>query len=147
MTKDSLKVKFNFFMLNFFILTARVSIAFYFFFLGIGRLKNFQGSIEFLSSRLIPYPEFSIFIIICLLLIGSFLIILGLEVKTGCTMIGLYILIEVLFINMPIYCNPSENLSNCDEFITFLKNLSILGSVVLLYINGPGNIVFSIKKR
>jgi len=118
-------------------LTARVLISLIFIILGFGKIMAFNGTVQFMQSAGIPLASFALVIAIIIEIGGGFSLLLGLKAKWGAWVLIPYTIILTLIFHL--------NLTDQLQMIAFLRNLAIIGGLILIAIHGPGK--FSLDKN
>lgn len=108
-------------------LAARICLALIFLHAGINHLMGFQGFTEIIASKNLPIPVVLAAGTIAFQLIGSVALILGFKAKIGALLLILF-LIPASFLFHP----PASDLTG------FLKNLSLIGGLLMVMAYGPG---------
>jgi len=122
-------------MKGFTALVGRILIVVPFLVFGFMKLTNFHGSVEYLAALKIPMTTAAAVIAIIIELLGGLCVLLGFKARFWGWVLFLY-LIPVTFVahNFWAYSGAArvENEGN------FLKNLAIMGGLLLLAAFGPG---------
>lgn len=118
---------------NMTMLVARIFIVALFAVSLFGKLTNFNGQAAYASSSWVPIPgELLIVAAIILELVGIITILLGWHMKVGCYALIVFTLAaNFMFHNMFV---------DSAQTINFLKNLSIVGGLLILSMNKPGEL-------
>ena len=112
-------------------LTGRVIIGLYFLIPGISKVLSFPEYIQIVTINEVPFPAFSlILVILCQLIFGSS-IILGRFLKLG----SLILAINIILFNFYIHDFWSSNdvINQKHEMQNFIKNIAILAGLLILY--------------
>ena len=112
-------------------LTGRVIISLYFLLPGISKVLSFPEYIQIVTINEVPFPAFSlILVILCQLIFGSS-IILGRFLKLG----SLILAINIILFNFYIHDFWSSNdvINQKHEMQNFIKNIAILAGLLILY--------------
>ncbi len=122
--------------MNYLPLAARIFLALIFLNAGIGHLLSFQEFVPTIASKGLPFPTVLAAGTVAFLLLGSLSLIIGYKAKIGALLIILFLIPATLFFH-PI---PAD-LSN------FLKNLALIGGLMMVIAYGPGLLSVDAGKR
>jgi len=112
-------------------LTGRTIIGLYFLVPGIFKILSFSDYIQIVSINGVPFPVFSlILVILCQLIFGSS-IILGRFLKIGSIVLGTNILLFNFYIHD--FWNMNDVINQNHEMQNFIKNTAILAGLLVLY--------------
>jgi putative oxidoreductase len=112
------------------ILIGRILLALIFLQSGIGKIRNFAGTAQFMANYGMPFATFFLVGAIFFELVGSITIILGYFARFG-TVLLLIFLIPTTLIFHTNFTDPMQK-------IHFMKNLSMFGGFLVLLSVGPG---------
>jgi putative oxidoreductase len=119
------------------VLLGRILLAVIFVISGYGKLTGFDGAAGYIASKGLPMPQVLAGIAILIELGGGLALILGWKTRW---VAGAFIVF--LLVITPIFHNywaaPPEQMMG--QQINFMKNLSILGGMLLLLGFGPGRL-------
>lgn len=115
--------------MNYLPLVARVALSLIFLTAGIRHLKGFSGFVDTIAQTLPLAPLLAVGAIVCLLL-GSISLILGYKTKIGAALLVIFLVPTTL-----IYHNF---LANPGELNAFLKNLGLIGGLLMVFYAGAG---------
>jgi len=115
--------------MNYLPLVARVALSLIFLTAGIRHLKGFSGFVDTIAQTLPLAPLLAVGAIVCLLL-GSISLILGYKAKIGAVLLIIFLVPTTL-----IYHNF---LANPGELNAFLKNLGLIGGLLMVFYTGAG---------
>lgn len=115
----------------------RVLIALIFILSVFGKITDFSGTIGYMQAFNVPFTAFVLVIAIAIELLGGISLILGLKTKWGAGALIIYTAIVTLIFH--------TNLADQTQMIQFLKNLAIIGGLILIANYGPGR--FSLDKN
>lgn len=115
----------------------RVLIALIFVLSGFGKIMNFNGTLGFMQSVGIPFTAFALVIVIAIELLGGIFLILGLKTKWVTGILIIYTAIAALIFH--------TNFADQNQMAHFMKNLAIIGGLILIANYGPGR--FSLDKN
>lgn len=112
-------------------LTGRVIIGLYFLVPGISKVLSFQEYIQIVTINEVPFPAFSlILVILCQLIFGSS-IILGRFLKLGSLILAINIILFNFYIHD--FWNINDVINQKHEMQNFIKNIAILAGLLILY--------------
>jgi putative oxidoreductase len=118
-------------------LLGRILLAVMFVISGYGKLTGFDGTAGYIASKGLPMPQVLAGVAVLIELVGGLAIILGWKTRWAALAIIVFLLVIT-----PIFHNywaaPPEQMMG--QQINFMKNLSILGGMLLLLGFGPGRI-------
>ena len=123
------------FFKNEILVLARVLIALLFVLFGWGKLTDFSGAVATMSHLGAPLPPLSAAIAVVMEVPVAIGLILGLFTRPLILLMAVYTL-GTAFIGHP-YWDATGTAHYMNE-INFYKNISIIGGMLVLYIQGPG---------
>jgi len=113
----------------------RVLVTLIFLVVGYNKLTHFAATAAILASLKIPFPRFATVVAILIELVGGISVLVGFKTRFWAWIMFLY-LIPVTFLIHSFW--KMAGAERADIMIHFLKNLSILGALLLLAAYGPG---------
>jgi putative oxidoreductase len=108
-------------------LAGRVCLALIFLNAGINHLIGFAGFVPAIASKGLPLPQVLGVGAIAFLLLGALSLILGYKTNIGAILLILFLIPATL-----LFHPPTTDLTN------FLKNLALIGGLLMVMANGPG---------
>lgn len=127
---------------DFILLIARILLMILFVLSGWSKLTGFEGTVAYMTSLGAPAPMLAAAIAVFMEFLVAILLILGFYTRPLALLFALFVLGTALlghpFWNM-VDPERSANLTQ------FLKNLSIIGGLLVLAVSGPGR--FSLDRR
>ncbi len=112
-------------------LTGRVIIGLYFLIPGISKVLSFPEYIQIVTINEVPFPAFSlILVILCQLIFGTS-IILGRFLKLGSLILAINIILFNFYIHD--FWNINDVINQKHEMQNFIKNIAILAGLLILY--------------
>lgn len=116
-------------------LVGRVLLSVIFLISGWGKIAKFAGTAAYIASKGLPAAEVLAVLTICVELGGGIMLLLGWKARWAALALAIFTgLAAVLFHNFWTMSGP-EAMSNQ---IQFLKNLSIMGGMLMVVAFGPG---------
>ena len=109
-------------------LAGRVCLALIFLKAGIGHLLGFSGFVSTIASKGLPIPAVVGVGAIVALLAGAISLILGYKVKIGAILLIVFLIPTTLIFHPPV----------AGQFNDFLKNLGLIGGLLIIMSSGPG---------
>ncbi len=113
----------------------RVALALIFILSAVGKLQDWQGTLQMMTDRGLPMPDALLSIAVGLELVGGVLVVLGLYARWGAVVLLLF-LVPVSVIMHNFWAVPEDQARM--QMINFMKNVSISGGLVFLLAMGPG---------
>ena len=116
------------------LLISRILLVFIFLHAGIGKIQHFADTIGYMQHYNVPLVKVSLIIAIAIEVGLAILIILGFKARYSAIIMMLYlVVITIIFHNI---------LKDPQQMINFLKNISILGGLLAIALQGPGKLSF-----
>jgi len=127
---------------DFIILVARILLMILFVVSGWAKLTGFEGTVSYMTSLGAPAPTIAAAVAVIMEFFVGIVLILGFYTRPLAFLFALFVLGTAL-IGHPFWnmVDP-ERSANMTQF---LKNLSIIGGLLLLAVSGPGR--FSLDRR
>ena len=119
------------------IFVARVFLSLIFLVGVFGFLTNFNGTVGYISSLGVPLAMFFTIVAIIFKLSGSLMLLIGWETKIAAYLLITFTTVAILLAHL--------NFSDPVQVTQFLKNLAIIGGLILISGTGPG--AFSLSKK
>ena len=123
-------------------LVGRILVAAIFLIAGFNKISGFDGIAGYIGSKGLPMPQVLAALTILLELGGGILLIVGYKVRWVALLFFLW-LIPTTFIFHKFWGIDAAQVQN--QMNHFLKNVSIMGAMLLLCAFGPG--AYSVDKR
>ena len=123
-------------------LAGRILVALLFVISGYGKIGGFDGISGYIASKGLPMPQVLAALTVALELGGGILLIAGYKVRWVAAAFFLW-LIPTTFIFHQFWGIDAAQVQN--QMNNFLKNVSIMGAMLLLIAFGPG--AYSVDKR
>lgn len=117
-------------------LIARILIATIFLMSAVGnKIPNFNAVADYVASENVPMPRLMLAGGIVFLLFGSLLVIAGFKTRIGASLLLIFLCVATY------YFHDFWNFTGQEQqmqMIQFMKNLSLMGTMLFLIANGPG---------
>lgn len=111
-------------------LAARICLCIIFIRAGINHLANFNGFTETIAGLGVPLAPVTAIFSIAFLLLGGISLLLGFKTQVGAILLILFLVPTNLVVHNPL-ADPSE-------WTAFLKNLGLIGGLLMTIYAGPG---------
>ncbi|MBE9044976.1 DoxX family protein [Pleurocapsales cyanobacterium LEGE 10410] len=111
-------------------LAARICLCIIFINSGIGKIFGFAGTAEMMAGQGLPIPQVLLIFTIAFQLLGGLSLLFGYKVKLGSLLLILFLIPATLVFHNPI--------ANPDELNNFLKNLGLIGGLLMVIYAGAG---------
>ena len=125
------------------ILIGRILLAWAFLASAYGAITNFGGSLGYFRSMNLPAPELFTWVNLLIELAISGSLILGIGTRYGAILTSVFIVVATAIGHR--YWEYPTGPQQVGQYINFVKNISILGGVVVIFVTGAGR--FSIDRR
>jgi putative oxidoreductase len=114
----------------------RVMIALIFLMSAVGnKIPNFRGVAGYMASEGVPAPQVMLAGAIVFLIAGSLSVILGYRTRIGAALLLVFLILATYYFHdFWTMEGPDREM----QMIQFLKNLSLMGTMVFLIANGSG---------
>lgn len=110
-------------------LVGRLFIAIIFLASAFGKITNFDGTLQYMESRGMPFVNFFCVTAIAIEALGAVALILGYKTRWGAAALAVFLVAATAIFH-----------TAADQRIQLLKNLAILGGLLNLIASGPGDI-------
>ena len=102
----------------------------------LNKIPNFSGVAEVMAAEGVPLPKIMLGGAIALLVLGSASVLLGYKARVGAGMLLVFLVAATYFFH-DFWNMPSERKGM--EVTQFLKNASLMGTMLLIMANGVGS--------
>ncbi len=116
-------------------LVARILLSVMFIYSGFGKITGFEGTAGYIASKGLPVPQLLAIGAIAVELGGGLLLLVGYKARWTALVIFLF-LIPTTLIFHSFWASPPEQYQM--QQINFLKNLTIMGGMLMVWAFGPG---------
>jgi putative oxidoreductase len=124
-------------------LVGRILISIIFLLSGIQKLTSFSAMTGFLASKHLPLPSVALAVAIVIEIVGALCLIFGFQARIAAWIMFLYLIPTTL-----IFHNfwALQGGMRQDMMIHFLKNLAIMGGLLMVAAYGPGKLAVGAKQ-
>jgi putative oxidoreductase len=123
-------------------LAGRLLIAFIFIFAGYGKLTGFEGTVGYIASKGMPFPELAAVAAIVIELGGGLMLAAGWKARWAAGALVVFTAMTA-FIFHTFWAAAPDQAQN--QMIHFMKNLSIIGGLLYVVVHGSGPL--SVSRR
>ena len=115
----------------------RVMLCTIFFMSAVGnKIPNFNKVAELMASKHIPAPQIMLVGAIVFLIAGSLSVILGYKARIGATLLLIFLVLATYYFHD--FWHATDDKEKQELMIQFMKNLGLMGAMVLIIANGTG---------
>ncbi|MBC7186232.1 MAG: DoxX family protein [Calditrichaeota bacterium] len=115
----------------------RIMLSAVFLMSGLGKIANFAGTQQYMAAHRMPLAGLFLVCAIALEIGGGLSILLGYKAKWGALALVVFLIPATLIFH--------TNFSDQTQMIMFMKNLAILGGLLLLAYFGPGPVSVDLR--
>ena len=125
-------------------LAGRVLLTLIFLVAAGGKLLDFNGTAQHLASKGVPLPQILLAIALALEIGGALLLLAGFHARLGALMLIVFLIPTTLVMHnfWALEGNP-----RIAEMLQFLKNMAILGGLLLIGAYGAGPLSLDVRRR
>lgn len=120
-------------------LITRLLIAPLFLVSGIRSLAAVSGTAGYLARLGAPMPEILAWVVIAVEIVGAVMLIVGWRTRLAAWMLAAFVVVATLLAHRFWAVDSAQYVNQLNHF---LKNLAVLGGLVLLAAHGPGRLAF-----
>jgi putative oxidoreductase len=100
------------------------------------KIPNFNAVAELMGQKGVPAPQVMLVGAIIFLIAGSLSIILGFRARIGATLLLIFLVLATYYFHD--FWDATDSAAKQEQMIQFLKNLGLMGAMVLIIANGTG---------
>ncbi|QDT28888.1 DoxX family protein [Gimesia panareensis] len=120
-------------------LAGRVMIATIFLLSAVGnKIPQFNNVAGYMASEGVPLPKVMLAGAIVFLIAGSLSVILGLKTRIGAGLLLVFLVLATYFFHD--FWTLTDAQAQQAQMIQFMKNLALMGTMLFLMANGPGQL-------
>lgn len=116
-------------------LAARTLLALIFIVSGFGKITGFSGTAGYMASQGIPFAEVALVGAITVELVGGLMLLAGFKARWAALAIFLFIIPTTVMFHNPAGLSGQDAQN---QMIHLMKNLSIMGGMLMVAAYGPG---------
>jgi putative oxidoreductase len=118
-------------------LVGRILLAVIFIKSGFGKIGGFESTAGYIASKGLPLPQLGAAIAIAVELVGGLMLLVGFKARWAALALFVF-LIPTTFVFHAFWAVPPEQMAA--QQINFLKNVSIMGGMLMVWAFGPGRL-------
>lgn len=100
------------------------------------KIPNFEGVAGYMASEGVPMPRLLLAGAILFLLVGGVSLVLGFRARLGAGLLLVFLILATYFFHdFWTFADPQ---ARQQQTIQFMKNLGLMGAMLLVIANGPG---------
>ena len=115
-------------------LVGRIMLAAIFLWSAIKDIRTFEATTDMMQSKGIFAPQLLLLGAIVFLLLGSIAVILGIKARWGAVLLILFLIPTTIIFHPPT--------GGDEHLIQFMKNLALMGGLLMIVTFGPGVVSF-----
>ncbi|REK10780.1 MAG: DoxX family protein [Planctomycetota bacterium] len=116
----------------------RVMLATIFLMSALGnKIPNFSRTVEYMTANGVPAPNVMLIGAIVFLLAGGISVVLGFKARIGASLLAVFLILATYYFHdFWTYASDSQEFQM--QMIQFMKNLGLMGAMLMIVANGPG---------
>ena len=115
----------------------RVMLCTIFFMSAVGnKIPHFSAVADLMAKKGIPAPQFMLVGAIVFLIAGSLSVILGYKARIGATLLLIFLVLATYYFHD--FWHATDDKEKQEQMIQFMKNLGLMGAMLLIIANGTG---------
>ena len=119
-------------------LLGRVLLALIFIIAGVSKIGGYSATVGYMQSHGIPAAPFFLYLAVLIEVGGGLSILTGFRARYGAMLLFLYLAPTTYFFHFKPAFDAAMNVVDHGQLIQVLKNLAIMGGLLMLYGNGAG---------
>jgi putative oxidoreductase len=124
----------------------RVMLCTIFFMSAVGnKIPNFSGVVGVMEKEGIPAAQIMLVGAIVFLIAGSLSVILGFRARIGAALLLIFLVLATYYFHD--FWNVTDPGAKQDQMIHFMKNLGLMGAMLLIIANGTGPMSLDERER
>lgn len=128
-------------MVSILALIGRVLMALIFVLSAFSKIGDYSGTLAYMESRGVPFAPFCLFGAALLELVGGLSLITGYRARYGALMLALFLVpVTYIFHFKAAFLAPVSSPEYKFQMISVLKNLAIMGGLLMVFGNGAGKL-------
>ena len=120
-------------------LVARILLTVMFIYSGFGKITGFEGTVGYIASKGLPVPQLMAIVAILIEFGAGLLLLVGYKARWSALAIFVF-LIPTTLIFHNFWASPPAEFQM--QQINFMKNVTIMGGMLMVWAFGPGRFAF-----
>lgn len=117
---------------------SRVMLATIFLMSALGnKIPNFSGTVDYMTANGVPAPNIMLAGAIVFLLAGGISVVLGFKARIGASLLAVFLILATYYFH-DFWTYEPDSQEFQMEMIQFMKNLGLMGAMLMIVANGPG---------
>jgi putative oxidoreductase len=116
-------------------LAGRILIALIFLFAGFGKITGFEGTVGYIASKGLPFPQLAAIGTIIVELGCGTMLVLGLKTRWAAAALFVFTGLAALFFHNFWAAAPDQAQN---QMVHFMKNLAMMGGMLFVMVHGGG---------
>lgn len=100
------------------------------------KIPNFSGIVGYMQQHGVPVPQVALVAAIAFLIVGGVLVLLGWQARIGAGLLLVFLALATYYFHD--FWNLTDPQAKQEQMIQAMKNLSMMGAMLLVIANGPG---------
>lgn len=109
------------------------------------KIPNFNGVVEYMKGAGVPLPQVMLVGAIVFLIAGSVSVILGYQARIGAALLFVFLVLATYYFHD--FWRIEDAQEQQMQTIQFMKNLGLMGAMLMIIANGPGPLSLDAKSR
>jgi len=101
------------------------------------KIPKFEMVAGYMAGAGVPQPKVMLAGAIVFLILGSFSVIVGYKARIGATLLLVFLILATYYFH-PIWAIEPDAEEFQNQMINFMKNLALMGAMVMIIANGSG---------
>jgi putative oxidoreductase len=121
-------------------LLGRILLALIFIMSGISKVGGHSSTVAYIHAHGLPLASVCLYAAILIELLGGVLLATGFRARYGALVLALYLIPTTYFFHFKPAMDGQFNVVDKGQLIHVLKNLAIMGSLLMIWANGVGKL-------
>jgi putative oxidoreductase len=101
------------------------------------KIPKFNDVVGIMANEGIPQPKFMLIGAIAFLIAGSLMVVLGWQARLGAALLLVFLILATYYFH-DFWNMAADAQKQQEEMGNFMKNLALMGAMLVLIANGPG---------
>ncbi len=128
---------------SFFVLSGRILLSLIFVMSGFSKIPGWENTLGYMASKGMPMTQFFLFMAIVIEIAGGLSLLMGYKTRVGASLLIVFLIpATLIFHNFWTLTGMEQQM----QMIMFMKNLAIIGGLLVVAGFGPGQISLDARK-